>query len=55
MQVYADIIQALEGSAKIDMFCECVEILNFEDEEIRKFAQLCDFPTVEGVFNGQKK
>jgi hypothetical protein len=45
MEFYADIIRN-NGEDKIDLFCECVEILNLKGWDIKKFAKMCGFELV---------
>lgn len=45
MEFYADIVRNY-GDDKIEVFCECVEILNLKGRAIKKFAKMCGFELV---------
>lgn len=45
MEFYADIVRNY-GDDKIEVFCECVEVLNLKGHAIKKFAKMCGFELV---------
>ena len=42
---YADIVRNSEED-KIEVFCECVDLMNLKGWNIKKFAQKCGFEIV---------
>lgn len=43
MELYAQLVREKSGSEKIELFCECVELLNLRDSNLKIFAAMCKF------------